>query len=237
MQDHFKRTIWINRFVTLLLLAVLSSVGYAQEPTVQEPSAVEATPVYDIEIIVFEYVNGVRGSREDWAYIDTGRPDAERAAALLQPMESELDEDEDSSQLETNVPPSPPVAFSFTPLDPAAYRLGDQYQRLRGSRDYRPILHTAWRQPVYPEENESTLQLSSVARTPAALGGDISLFVNRFLHLSLDLRLAADRNGAESLVYKLNERRKMRSAELHFFDHPRFGALALISRTDDTNTQ
>ena len=59
-----------------------------------------------------------------------------------------------------------------------------------------------------------------------------SLYVTRFLHLKLDLDLAhiaAPAPDTDTLIYHLTERRKMRSTELHFFDHPRFGVLALIS--------
>ena len=93
-------------------------------------------------------------------------------------------------------------------------------------------MHTAWRQPVYGPEEETTLDLARVALLPSELGATASIYVTRFLHLKLDLALA-DRGALvtapETLVYRLSERRKMRSTELHFFDHPRFGALALIT--------
>ncbi|MEL7296507.1 MAG: CsiV family protein [Pseudomonadota bacterium] len=220
------------------LFTVLASLGLSAHA--QTTDATEPPPVYDVELVIFEYVSGVRGSREDWQYIDTGREQAAREQALLSPPEAMSDPtdaltdtvDTDATDPET-APEAQPIVLSFEPIAAEQRRLGEQYQRLRNSRDFRPILHTAWRQPVYPANQETTLQLSSVARnTPANLGGEISLFVSRFLHLTLDLQLAGQRTGLDSLVFKLNEQRKMRSAELHFFDHPRFGALALISKAE-----
>lgn len=215
------------------LAALLIALPAASQTEPDEPP-----PVYDVEIIVFEYVSGVRGSREDWAYIDTGREAAAIQHALQ--MAARTDSDAIDSGEEPAAPESvdptaetDTVAVSFSRLDAADYRLGDQYQRMRSSRDYRPILHTAWRQPVLPAEQETTLQLTSVARVPDNLGGEIRLFVSRFLHLTLDLKLAGERSGTDSLIYALTEQRKMRSGELHFFDHPRYGAIALISRTDE----
>ena len=137
-------------------------------------------------------------------------------------------------------PPDEPLPLEYSPVDPSAYRLQDQYERMRNSRDYRPLLHVAWRQPVYDEANETTLALDRLGALPPSLAAIASIYVNRFLHLKLDLELAGGATlttadgSPQSTIYRLNERRKMRSAELHFFDHPRFGALALISRTDET---
>ncbi|MFK8052697.1 MAG: CsiV family protein [Woeseiaceae bacterium] len=216
---------------TLLLVAAWPAMTQAQDT---DAADAEPVPVYDIEIIVFEYVNGVRGSREDWGYIDTGR-DAAKLETDAQNVFSDrpltdIDQNEDGESRMEDANRRRP--FSFTRLDDTQFRLQDQFQRLRSSRDYRPISHGAWRQPVYGESEKTTLQLSSVARTPAAMGGEITLFVSRFLHLKLDLQLAADSADTNTLVYKLDEQRKMRSAELHFFDHPRFGAIALISKAE-----
>ena len=221
----------MNKVAVFAALAIAGLNAHAQTSDTLTP---EPPPVYDVELIIFEYVSGVRGSREDCQYIDTGRDQAARELALMSPPEALADALEiDTTDLDEEPTLVEPVVLSFEPLAAEQRRLGEQYQRLRNSRDFRPIVHTAWRQPVYPASQETTLQLSSVAgNTPANLGGEISLFVNRFLHLTLDLQLAGQRTGLDSLVFKLQEQRKMRSAELHFFDHPRFGALALISKAN-----
>lgn len=211
----------------LLCVAVAAQTTTAD--TVTEP---EPDPVFDIEVIVFEYVGGVNGAREDWRYIDTGR-DAAQAAARVETDVDTVSDAEDSIEQATQVAFKP---LTFEVLTDDQMRLQDQLTTLRNSRDFRPLAHAGWRQPIYSNANETTLDLARVARLPATLDGTASVYVSRFLHLTLALELADNRVGGgtstDSVIFSLAERRKMRSGELHFFDHPRFGALALISRTD-----
>jgi hypothetical protein len=246
-------------------LACLTSVMYvlpAPEAGAQAPAdvAAPAVPEYRVELIVFEYTGGVNGGLEDWAYIDTGRA---AVTESLQPADdaagagvddafgadggSPLSAEEPApAELLGEPPPQDPGPVqTFELIDPAQYALTDAYTRLRNSPDVRPILHTAWRQPVYGPENASTWNLTSIARPPRQLGGTVSLFVSRYLHLTLDLELAelptSDAPGAgfgNSVVYRLSEQRnKMRSDEVHFFDHPRLGALAIITRERDSEPE
>ncbi|MEN7343732.1 MAG: CsiV family protein [Pseudomonadota bacterium] len=222
-----------RRNLLAVLGALLTTSTLAQD-TIEDAPLPTQPREYDIELIIFEYVNGVRGGREDWDYIDTGRAAVAAEIEALTPIEPDDIADDVVPPAADIAEDEDPLVVAFQRLPAETYRLADQYQRLRGSRDYRPIVHTAWRQPVLSQEDETTFQLSSVAaNTPTSLGGDVSVYVSRFLHLTLDLELAKDRSGTESVVYTLNERRKMRSAELHFFDHPRFGALALISKVEE----
>ena len=205
---------------------------------------------------------GPRDGREDFAYVDTGRAavQAEREALLSAPLESptgdpygapaterpagdadgrtpsadgtagdERDDDPDAG-LDAHRP------LEFQPLPTEQWRLAETADRLRRNGRFDTLVHTAWRQPVYGPDEETSLDLARIAAVPARLGGTASLYVTRFLHLKLDLdlaHLAAPAPGTDTLIYHLSERRKMRSTELHFFDHPRFGVLALISPVDD----
>jgi hypothetical protein len=70
----------------------------------------------------------------------------------------------------------------------------------------------------------------------AYVDGLVRVSVERYLHLDLNLRLhlRATTTEATSLEYgvpeiRLRQRRRMRSKELHYFDHPRFGVIALIT--------
>lgn len=196
--------------------------------------AIEAAPVYDIELVVFAYPGGISGRSEDFAYEDTGR-------AAVQAERERLLGDPDGGgfgRIIDDLLPDPADirgatrALEFTPLPREVWRLADTGAALERRDGFELLLHAAWRQPVYGPEEETTLDLARVGLMPQALGGTASIYLTRFLHLKLDLEFA-DRAAAatspETLVYRLSERRKMRSTELHFFDHPRFGALALIT--------
>ncbi len=121
------------------------------------------------------------------------------------------------------------------------YRLGTIYEALRRSAQYRPLAHFAWRQPVFDRGRAATLRLpASAAQAGGAyVDGSVQVAVERYLHLDLDLQLhaapaatfQADADFESQAVpeFRLREKRRMRSKELHYFDNPRLGALALIT--------
>ncbi|MEL6949247.1 MAG: CsiV family protein [Pseudomonadota bacterium] len=214
----------------------------------------EAAPVYDIELIIFAYADGISGRSEDFAYEDTGREAVQQARETLladpgpsfddafdklvedltDPIEQAVTEglaiDPETGEL---MPVDGPRPLEFTPLPPETFRLADTSAAIERRGEFERLLHASWRQPVYGPDEETSLDLDRVGQLPPELGGTASIYVTRFLHLTLDLNLADTRapiTESGTLIYKMEERRKMRSTELHFFDHPRFGALALISR-------
>ncbi len=78
-------------------------------------------------------------------------------------------------------------------------------------------------------------------RLPEGLSGYVRVYRERFLHAELDLRyLAGGADGRASLplfedqppVVVMQERRRMRSNELHHLDHPVIGALIRVSPVD-----
>jgi len=84
------------------------------------------------------------------------------------------------------------------------------------------------------------------APTPPKLEGTLQISVNRYLHVQLDLLryiektpsyLAVDEFPENGLIietsafnsYRMQSRRRMRSGELHYLDHPLMGALIQIT--------
>lgn len=157
--------------------------------------------------------------------------------------------------------PEEPV-FRFMPLPKEELELTDLYRRLAGTGGYEPLLHVAWQQPGYEPADARPLDLSRLAELPERLRGEARLYRSRFLHLGLELELlSAPRgdlpagmsrprpltqagNGAEGEplaalepdVYRLSERRKLRSGELHYYDHPRYGVLAKVTPVEAEET-
>ena len=86
------------------------------------------------------------------------------------------------------------------------------------------------------------------ARQAARLDGVVTVSVNRYLHLDVDLLYddaheVAPRNNLFGLFslfkgpspphqFRMQQRRRLRSGELHYFDHPRFGMIALVTPYD-----
>lgn len=128
---------------------------------------------------------------------------------------------------------------------------------LRASRQYRPLLHWRWRQPGWDPKNARAIHVQIPAGSPLpltnppalldknllarlrtlisqrqpvppdqpVLDGTVSLSVSQFPHLAVDLVFLDKDTG---LPVQLRETRRMRSGELHYLDHPRFGVLAQV---------
>lgn len=122
--------------------------------------------------------------------------------------------------------PAPRRVRSET-LPPAALRLGDINERLMRSSEWSPILHAGWRQPVESRESAGAMPVAG-SRRGAYVSGTARMSLERFLRLELDLQL--DDGSGES--YRLEQARRLRSGQVHYFDHPQFGVIVLVSRTD-----
>jgi hypothetical protein len=128
-------------------------------------------------------------------------------------------------------------------LPKSQFRLTTQRNALARSAPYRPLVHLAWRQVVPGRQQAKPFELPSGQHNPdrAYVDGLVGVSVERYLHLDLDLRLhlpgaaAAPATSLEEYEdygvpeIRLRQQRRMRSKELHYFDHPRFGVIALIT--------
>jgi hypothetical protein len=119
----------------------------------------------------------------------------------------------------------------FSELPASSYRLGGVANSLRQSRGYSVLLHTAWRQPAYDSTNAVAYPVDAIVLNGARrLAGQITLVRERYLHLDADLLLMSAAGADGSAVYELNEKRRIkRSATLHYFDHPHFGMIAVVT--------
>ena len=121
----------------------------------------------------------------------------------------------------------------------SSYQLSNARAALKRSGTHRPLLHTAWRQTVNKQRRSVQLPESTLSKSSATITGNVTVTKGRYLHLDLDLLLLAEpdttyigtdyRLGSQSNVIKLQQKRRMRSKELHYIDHPRFGVLAIIT--------
>lgn len=129
-------------------------------------------------------------------------------------------------------------------LPESSYHLRAERAALNRSSRYRTLAYLAWRQPVLDRADARALELPSGARGNGAwVDGTVKVAVERYLHLYLDLQLhlpqpavatvGGDMSGDSAEVQlpeiRLTEQRRMRSKEVHYFDNPRFGVIALIT--------
>ena len=118
------------------------------------------------------------------------------------------------------------------------YKLLDEAAALRRSSGFRPLAHIAWRQVAADRNLAKPIRLpaSEKTKTGAYIDGKVKLSLGRYLHLDLNLQfhevLGTDlfeQPEFDIPEIRLEEKRRMRSRKLHYFDHPRFGVLAIIT--------
>lgn len=114
----------------------------------------------------------------------------------------------------------------FTALSPGSFKMGGVYRVLRSSQNYQPLLHRAWMQQGLPGARARPVRVSS---DNGQIEGTVKLRQARFLDVDVDLIYAI---GTEKYA-RLQESRRMKLKELHYFDHPLFGAIIQVTRAGD----
>ena len=142
------------------------------------------------------------------------------------------------------------------------FGLLEVYEHLERLDAYEPLMHFGWIQATYPDEKVEARPLSSFATPPDGLEGELTLYLSRYLHLAVKLQLdepSADESVEDEsertiirssfddsyydyaqeepvsypVRYRIDEDRIFRNGELRYFDHPKFGVLAKITRVEE----
>ncbi|MES9990409.1 MAG: CsiV family protein [Candidatus Thiodiazotropha sp.] len=218
-----------DKYNALLLCSLLLQPIYVQaEDAAKDNSA----PWYQFEVLIFERIAKGAGSTEGWPE-NPGRPNSSKVAWFSKgaPLKG-----------------GKPVAFRVLPTEEKA--LSGAWGQMRRSRDYRPLYHVAWRQPVYDRNRAKQIYFSLLPAdggqatdfNPPKLEGNLKFSIKRYLHLETDIVLhkqagSRDTRGNDNFGYRpgfkhyrLQQSRRMRSGKLHYIDHPVIGVLAIAER-------
>jgi len=98
------------------------------------------------------------------------------------------------------------------------------YNRLKSARSYRPFYYKSWRIPV--ADGSVSLPIN-VSEPEVDLNGWIKIQRSDLLHVIADLEFSP--NGSNGVIYRLNEKRRVLLNEVHYLDHPKFGAVVKVS--------
>ena len=146
-------------------------------------------------------------------------------------------------------------------LEPEEFQMTSAWERLDNLDAYTPLLHTGWEQPTVEQEETVELSLRRIGDPPLRLSGTVSLYLSRFLHLVVDVALeekqpvrttvpqqrfsrfgdnemrssfSFDRDSIRpSLFYRIKEDRIVRNNEVRYYDHPKFGVIARVTRIEE----
>lgn len=169
-----------------------------------------ASQLYDVEIIIFTH-NTRSDQGEVWQ-----QPDAATARA--------------PGEFRQN---------RFTGLSSSSYRLKPVRYSLQQGGEYTVIYHRAWRQLAYSPSRAVDYRVNALADDKRnSVEGSVRLVRGRYLHLDMNLLLKEVAtqppghytDGPVAMpAYRLTEKRRIKTSDLHYFDHPRFGVLALVT--------
>lgn len=228
----------------LLALTSLLHAQSAPEPDVALDEPVAEARKYSVEIIIFKYNEDVSVGTEIFVPELLQEEYAEGPVfddSMLAP-EDELDAEE-------------PVIAEITPLPSEQFAMKDAWGLLTRLQAYEPLMHFGWVQATLPDIETPPFPLARFAAPPEGLSGTLSLNLSRYLHLAVDLSLAATDAPAAStattgyaidvagqrrldyapLQYTLVDKRIMKTGEVRYFDHPKFGVIARVDRVETTD--
>jgi hypothetical protein len=164
-----------------------------------------------------------------------------------------------------NLEEETPDKYELVMLAEEDFGLIEPYEHLERLDAYEPLMHFGWTQPTYPDEEVEARPLSSFATPPPGLEGELTLYLSRYLHLVVKLQLdesfadePAEDEFARTTIrssfndgfydydyeepvsypvrFRIDEDRIFRNGELRYFDHPKFGVLAKITRVEEEET-
>ena len=247
----------LSIFATIAILAVCTSQAAAQGET--DPSAADE-PIrrYTVELIIFAYGEGVADGNEIWL---PDEPEVEERAPNRR-FRLFGDPDDALTEIEAPKIPRRYMDLEIERLAPADYTIDEIYDKLVELDAYQPLMRAAWTQSTFEKALTSPIELRMLDEPAPGLDGRLMLYRGRFLHFVVDLTLDAEyrtlprtqdhtvptfgdaraRNdpydgyrdyGPASINYRISEDRIMRNGDIRYFDHPKFGAIAKVTRFEE----
>ncbi|MEE4290418.1 MAG: CsiV family protein [Cycloclasticus sp.] len=135
---------------------------------------------------------------------------------------------------------------AFSSLNTNQQQLHGVYRRLEKLSSYTPIAHGGWIQPLKKKGKLNNVKITH--QTGAhRLEGTLTFHRGRFLHLNVDLQFSEMfplpiNNGyvtnnviQPATLYRLKETRRIKTSQSNYFDHPRFGVLAIVEKINPPN--
>ncbi len=198
------------------------------------------------------------GDPDDFALIDP--------AAIADPLAGLPDDDEDEAWFgdgdlasATPAEPAPPFEHAEQPEprrapqiieDEEQWQLADLIERIIDSRDFQLLTYQVWQQDGVPFDETEAFELPTLNNDQGLLEGTATLSLSRFLHLLLEIDwLPREQDEAFPLYpgfarltakptpYSIKESRLMQRGDIHYFDHPMFGVVALITRVEEAEPE
>jgi hypothetical protein len=109
------------------------------------------------------------------------------------------------------------------PLTATDYQMTAAATALASKGGYRVLGHAAWA-AIVPPNGRTTTHLEEVLPSGSPLSGLLAIQRSQYLFLGLEVDYATG-----DQTYGLREKRRIKFGERHYFDHPAFGLIALVT--------
>lgn len=220
---------------TLIPLLLLTAVLFSKPLAAQEAQSNDDAEVelrrYTVEVIVFVYKENVSVGSEIFV------PERIEDDADVE-NEQDIDKSVPSNVDDRGRRPMPP--FQYVRLRRSELTMTDTAGMLNRLQAYEPIMHFGWTQTTLPDMETVALPLDKLSTPPRRLHGTLQLYLSRYLHLVIDLAMDAPdsdysvetRHYVQPLQYLIHEDRIMKNKEIRYYDHPKFGVIAKVTRVE-----
>ena len=112
---------------------------------------------------------------------------------------------------------------------------------LDADSNYRVLTHKQWLQNADPQSGAKLVRFST---EDGDLDGTFKFFMSRFLHVDLNLIYkqkesksifqAGNSENAPMMAFQLRQRRRVKSDQIQYFDHPKFGVLVQVKQVKES---
>jgi hypothetical protein len=195
----------VTRRQALQLTGVAAAVAVLPTAAAQEA----ALQQYAVELVLFRPVNPAAGE-EDFNTAPTAETPAPVTEEGVLPLAAT----------------APATDSSIQPLNASQFKLAAIAAALQRNRNYTPLAHIGWTQPGFGLDSPRPVTIDAMVPAAASVTGTVSVSRGRYLRMVLNLTWQAP----DGKRYVLREQRRLqRSGEKHYFDHPYFGVVALVT--------
>ena len=216
---YMHTAICLTTFALLLPAFAQQNVEFLSSEEIEQ--TVERVKRYTIELIIFAYGDNVSSGTEIWKagepvfdialskFIESSKMLPEiKVPKIAHRYEKSVDTTSDASfdiALSEFIDPDeilaeikvPKIAHRY--MNPNLTLLNNDdptmmkiYGKLVKFDIYEPIMRASWTQSIYEKELTAAIELNTIGNPPPGLNGDLMLYLGRYLHLAIDLRMDAN---------------------------------------------
>ena len=138
----------------------------------------------------------------------------------------------EGTELWTQIEQPPDTTGALVPSEmPPTQDFASMIEALRADGRFRVLLQKRWIQSAEPKSGVPGMQLATWDRE---LDGVLKFYLSRFLHVEMNLLFqpqSAAIGGNVAPSYVISEQRRVKSNDINYFDHPKFGVLVRVAPT------